>query len=262
MSNRHTREIRISMTRAFETETGAMSTNPSPKRRGFRARHQYNGGQTTFVYSRDDTQKEKTVSGTPSSEGPDEINREKFEQLLLWLDSDREKAGAKYEAIRKRLIKFFVCRGCNVGEDLTDKTVNRVARKLPEFRDTYDGEPGHYFHGVAKNIYHEWLRQEQLPAVLPPPPAPPEEDENKERMDRCLQRCMARLSAEDRQLVLAYYEQEKHAKIDQRKKLAEQLGVGMNALRLRLYRIRETLQECVEQCCRDAMKLNEGGQHS
>jgi hypothetical protein len=73
---------------------------------------------------------------------------------------------------------------------------------------------------------------------------------------------MARLSAEDRQLVLAYYEQEKHAKIDQRKKLAEQLGVGMNALRLRLYRIRETLQECVEQCCRDAMKLNEGGQHS
>ena len=260
MSHRCSREVRISVVRAFETEAGDMSWNPSPKRRGFRARHPYNGGQPTLVHSRDDIQKETTVSGSPR-EGSNDMNQEQFEQLLHWLDPDREKAGLKYESIRRRLIKIFVCNGCDVPEDLADQTINRVARKLPEIRGTYVGEPAPYFRGVASKIYLEWTRKRCRPAV-PPPPPPDEVDEEEERRYRCLQRCMASLAAEDRQLVLGYYEQEKHAKIDQRKKLAEQLGVGMNALRLRLYRIRETLQECVEQCCREEMKLSESGHHS
>jgi hypothetical protein len=107
-----------------------MSPNPSlPKRRGFRARHPYNGVQPTLVYNRDDIQKETTLSATPSSEGPDEMNQEQFEQLLNWLDSDRDKAGAKYESIRKRLIKLFVCRGCDVAEDLADQTIKQSRTK-------------------------------------------------------------------------------------------------------------------------------------
>jgi RNA polymerase sigma factor (sigma-70 family) len=253
----------MSVVRTFETENGDMSRNPlSPKRRCFRARHQYNGAQPTLVHSRDDIQKETTLSGTLSSEGPDEINQEQFEQLLNWLDPNRDKAGAKYESIRKRLIKLFVCGGCSVAEDLADKTINRVARKLPEFRATYVGEPGRYFYGVAKLIRLEWSRKERPPTVFPPAAAPTDEDEDKERNYRCLQKCMASLPAADRDLVLGYYAEEKHAKIDHRKKLADQLGIGMNALRIRLYRIRAALQECVDQCCRDEMKQNESGSHS
>jgi RNA polymerase sigma factor (sigma-70 family) len=251
------------MVRTFETENGDMTPNPSsPKRRCFRSRHQYNGAQPTLVYNRDEIQKEMTLSGTPSIEGPDEMNQEQFEQLLNWLDPDRDKAGAKYESIRKRLIKIFVCNACDAAEDLADQTINRVARKLPEIRATYVGEPALYFRGVAKKILLEWIRKRQRPPAPPPTPAPSEVDEDEERRYRCLQGCMASLSAEDRALVLGYYEQEKHAKIDHRKKLAEQLGVGMNALRLRLYRIRATLQECVDQCCHDEMKLIESGHHS
>ena len=39
------------------------------------------------------------------------MSQESFDALLGWLDSDRDKAGAKYEQIRSGLIKFFTFRG-------------------------------------------------------------------------------------------------------------------------------------------------------
>ena len=52
--------------------------------------------------------------------------------MLAWLDSDRERAGQKYEEIRCGLIKIFVCQGCTDPEGLADETINRVIRKIPE----------------------------------------------------------------------------------------------------------------------------------
>jgi DNA-directed RNA polymerase specialized sigma24 family protein len=167
-----------------------------------------------------------------------------------WLDADREKAGPKYEWIRKRLIKIFVCRGSATPEDLADRTINRVARKLPEIQEGYTGDPAHYFAGVATNIFRESLRREKTPAVLEPQAEPAEDTEV---VHACLEKCMAKLPAADRDLVLQYYQHERQAKIDQRKKLAEQLGFGMNALRIRACRIRATLQECVERCVSEAL---------
>lgn len=55
-----------------------------------------------------------------------------FEQLLAWLDEDRELAGKKYEEIRFRLINLFIARGCRISEELADKTIDRVARKVKD----------------------------------------------------------------------------------------------------------------------------------
>jgi hypothetical protein len=62
---------------------------------------------------------------------------------------------------------------------------------------------------------------------------------------------MEKVSEANRELVLAYYRQEKRAKIDHRKELAEERGMGMNALRIRACRIRAVLQKCVEDCRRE-----------
>ena len=173
------------------------------------------------------------------------ISQNEFDRLLHWLDSEREKAGIRYEFIRKRLIKIFVCRGAAVPEDLADQTINRVAQKLPEIQAIYTGDPAHYFCGVAVNIFRESLRKAKAEAVVPPNPDPPDDDE---RDYACLEKCMETLPAMERDLVVAYYQEEKHAKIDNRKKLAERLGLGLNALRIRACHIRKTLRECVEQC--------------
>ena len=144
------------------------------------------------------------------------------------------------------MIKIFVCRGSHISQELADKTINRVARKLAEIQSTYVGDPVYYFAGVANFIYKESLRAEIPPAVVVPKPSPPDADE--ERNYSCLEKCLQKLSEKECTLVLEYYQEEKRARIDHRKKLAEELGLGLNSLRIRACRIRAELQKCVELC--------------
>jgi hypothetical protein len=49
-------------------------------------------------------------------------------------------------------------------------------------------------------------------------------------------------------MILKYYQGERGAKIENRKRLAEALSVPHNVLRNRAYRLRDRLQSCVEGC--------------
>lgn len=175
-----------------------------------------------------------------------ELTPEAFDALLRWLDSDREKAGKKYEEIRRDLIRKFVCRGCAEAEDSTDETINRVAQKLPEIVDTYVGPREPYFYRVAHYVYLEYIKRLKG-VVLPPQPDPPDE-----AVFDCLDKCLDKLSKDDRELILMYYSQDGQAKIDLRRQLAERLGIEPNALRIRLHRLRRELRECIENCLRQA----------
>src|SRR5687768_2284670 len=87
------------------------------------------------------------------------LTQQNLDNLLLWLDHDRDTAGVKYEKIRRTLIKIFAARQCHQPEDLADETLSRVARKADELATTYNGEPANFFYGVAKNVHREYLRQ-------------------------------------------------------------------------------------------------------
>jgi DNA-directed RNA polymerase specialized sigma24 family protein len=183
------------------------------------------------------------MNSGPSPKKEWELTEQAFSKFLAWLNPDADKAGDLYENIRRKLIKIFVCRGCTCPEDLSDETINRVVRKVQEIGETYVGDPALYFYGVARNVHLEYLRRQPVP---PPPPAP--EQPHSEAVYACLEKCMDRLSPRSRDLVLAYYQEEKHAKIDLRKQLAGQLGIPLNALRIRACRIRANLEDCVSQC--------------
>lgn len=179
------------------------------------------------------------------------LTGESFDLLLAWLDSDRELAGEKYEQIRRGLIKIFVCRGCRDAEDLADETINRVSSRLNEIEPNFIGkfeEKVRYFYGVAKKVQLESQRTKPSP----PPPLPQQDTIEIEREYDCLEKCMQQLPPGNRELVLNYYHEEKRAKIDHRRKLAEQLGIAVNALRIRAHRIRHALEECVRNCVSEA----------
>lgn len=184
------------------------------------------------------------------------VTQQDFDRLLDWLDADRDSAGSKYERIRVRLIKIFTCRGCFDADDLADETINRVTAKLDDIAESYSGDPALYFYGVAQKVHLEYLRRKpaiqessmigkelrsQTMLVAEP-------TENIEDDYACLERCMEQLSEENRRLVLEYYQNEKRAKIDHRKRLAEEIGIAVNALRIRAHRIRFQLQQCMESC--------------
>jgi DNA-directed RNA polymerase specialized sigma24 family protein len=177
-----------------------------------------------------------------------DLTRESFEALLAWLDPNREVAGQKYEDIRIRLIKIFACRGCYEPEDLADETINRVTNKLEEIEATFIGERARYFYGVANKVHLEYLRRKPAP----PLPVVTNTAEEAELRYRCLDRCASKLTPENRELVFQYYQEEKRAKIEHRKYLADRLGIAVNALRIRAHRIRKSLQDCVRECLEEA----------
>ena len=181
---------------------------------------------------------------TPSKKK--DLTQEAFDNLLSWLNPDREQAGKKYEDIRRCLIKIFTCRGCLTPEDLTDETIDRVVRKAPELAGNYVGDPALYFYGVAKNVFHESLRHKSY--QIKSPAHEPHTSAETEQEYACMGECIQKLAPRSRELILDYYKEERSAKIDHRRQLANSLGIEMNALRIQACRIRATLYQCIQEC--------------
>lgn len=180
--------------------------------------------------------------------------QEIMDAFLVWLGGDRASGANEYETVRRRLILLFQYRGCHVPEELTDETIDRTARAItkPDFQSI--GAPSAYLRGVARNVYYEWLRKhrrlrmEQLEVSHYDTVAPAQPEETEDTPHQCLENCMNALSSDKRSLIVRYYQNERKAKIDNRELLAKEKGVGLNALRIQVFRIRNSLRKCVEGC--------------
>ena len=174
------------------------------------------------------------------------FTKEGFEKLLLWLNPDRDKAGESYEKIRLRLIRIFACRGCCDPEDLADQSINVVVARIDWLVENFRGDPALYFYGVAKKIFLEEIKPKRQ---LEPPPTL--DDTEIEQKFSCLERCLKQeLTPAERDLVLKYHEENKQEKIRLRKRLAQELGISINALRIRMCHMHARLRPCIERCMR------------
>jgi len=179
-----------------------------------------------------------------------------FDDLLAWLDPDRDVAARKYETIRAGLIRIFVAKGFSDAEDLADEVITRVIRRLPEIRDGYVGEPARYFHGVARHLILETYRRKEI-AIDVSPVAWLQTTNRSDEYD-CLMRCLQFLAREKRELILDYYVYEGHDKVEQHKIMAQELGISKGALRLRAHHIRSGLETCVRQCVEKLKQQTKG----
>ncbi len=167
-----------------------------------------------------------------------------FERLMRWLGPDEERAGQKYESIRNRLIAMFKARRCVFAEDLADATIERVARKLSDLTFRFSGDPALFCFGVAKKIYLENQRQILLDhRISAASPASDPINPDLEDMLKELDAALSTISQSDRELILDYYSGGcERNKINHRRALARQLGIGSNTLRLRVFRIRKEIK--------------------
>lgn len=172
-------------------------------------------------------------------------NREPFDALLAWLHADREQAGQRYEVIRAGLIRMFVSRGLSDAEHHADVTIDRVIKRLPEIQATYVGDPAKYFHGVARNVIRESLRQREIATdVLPTQLLTNEPSETSE----CLAKCLGLLPADKQALILDYHLFRGHAKVEHHREMAGELSISEGALRTRAHHLRVSLEKCVLEC--------------
>src|SRR5437870_12644858 len=84
------------------------------------------------------------------------LTSEAFAKFLACLDADGQRAGEKYEDLRRTLIRFFEWRGAPFPEEHADETFNRVARKLGE--GVQIKNVGGYCYEVARLVHLEALK--------------------------------------------------------------------------------------------------------
>jgi DNA-directed RNA polymerase specialized sigma24 family protein len=177
-----------------------------------------------------------------------------FDRFLAALDTDRTRAGERYEQIRSRLLRFFEWRGTRFPDEHADDTLNRVMRKLEEGEDLRDA--GTYCYGVARLVLLEALKEQErrdealdrFQVVAAQRPIEADEANVDEERLGCLETCMNGLPAAQRSLIVEYYGNSEGERIRARRSLAQRLGIGMNALRIRAHRLSDTLQRCVGAC--------------
>ena len=180
------------------------------------------------------------------------IPPESFEEILAWLNPKRDVAGAMYVQLRHDLEKFFISRSSADPEGLTDEVLDRVARKIREIKPSYVGDPRAYFFAVANNLVKENFRKIKTHAssedIDLSPQLTTEGEQDDTDIHDCLDKCLQKLSVEQRKLIVEYYAKEKQAKIDHRNELAQRFGISVETLRVRVFRIRASLEECIERC--------------
>ena len=174
------------------------------------------------------------------------------------MDSD----GQKYLEMRRRLVFYFDRKNCLTSDELADETLSRVAQKLEDKGSITGLSPAHYCYVIAKFVFLEHLRQakrgragldELTGAHLDSSGTATFQGEeitqSGERLHDCLDSCLAKLPAADRDLILEYYQGEQRVKIERRARMAARLRLSMNALTIRACRIRNRLEACVQACC-------------
>ena len=182
-----------------------------------------------------------------------------FELLLSRLDSDSSQAADKYEELRLKLTKFFIWRGCpeSQADTLADETLDRVAAKLAQGVEiqslrAYACETGRYVWLEYRRKYKEDNFGEDTPEIAVEPQFP----EDPDLRIACLRSCLVEITNDenDRALILGYYDTENVEKIkNQRKSLAEKLGLTANTLKVKASRLRDRLEKCINECVRKKM---------
>jgi RNA polymerase sigma factor (sigma-70 family) len=197
--------------------------------------------QSQFIHS-DQTDRDKPLWS---------LSQEAFEKLLDSFSADRDEAGAQYELTRRKLVRFFEWRAIASADERADETINRVARRIDEGQVIENLKS--YFYGVARMVFMEALKElDRTPVPIDDAPQilqqkTPEAIDPDDRLV-CLDQCLDSLPAENRKLIVDYYQEERRAKIELRQELADRLKIPLNALRIRAHRIRHTLEQCINRC--------------
>jgi RNA polymerase sigma factor (sigma-70 family) len=180
------------------------------------------------------------------------LTSDTFANLLLRLDPDPRRAGEQYEELRRKLIRFFEWRHDPFPEDHADEVFNRLAKKLAE--GVAVRNPGTYCYEIARLVLLEESRSnDSRRASL--------EDVNVGLVDEggdeatlrearlaCLDDCLRSLPANNRELIVEYYQDDKRGRIERRIELAARFGLQREALANRAKRLRDKLERCVTRC--------------
>ncbi len=153
---------------------------------------------------------------------------------------------AAYEHLRRKLIRYFQSRGHNAdAEYLADDAMDRVLTKVSDgyVQIENSNSVANFALGVARYISLEQHRTNQSSHS----PTLPREDSFEERYYEALDSCLKKLKPNERKLLTKYYGEHR----GETKRLAVELGISHQSLRVRTLRLRKRLREMMDQYLND-----------
>lgn len=185
--------------------------------------------------------------------------RASFDNFLLYLDADRERAAERYNKLHQSLISFFRLHGSSDPESRAGKTLEILCRQVAEGRVFEDLDK--YSVGVARNVLlkerersgssHVSLDDLQTDYDLrfscPPQQSLAETEASESLRRECMRSCVGELPEDDRLLITKYSGAGGHDK-GTREELAKEARISLDALRVRVHRIRTALKKCFLRC--------------
>jgi DNA-directed RNA polymerase specialized sigma24 family protein len=189
-------------------------------------------------------------------EEPQELSHVAFTRLLDWLDNGVDSHGERYVEMRRRLTAYFDRRNRPLADELADETLNRIGRTLQRDGVITVTPQERYCYVVAKFVLLEDVRREQRHVredmSLPSDPeswkghrtslTPNDTAAYSEARLAGLDRCLDSLEPDVRTIILDYYRDAGRERIARRREMARALGITMNALGIRVCRIRAALE--------------------
>ena len=131
--------------------------------------------------------------------------------LLQWLDDGTQSNGETYLEMRRRLVAYFDRRNRPSPDALADETFDRITRTLQKDESIAVTPPARYCYVIARFVLLEDLRrvdrtvpfdETRQMALTDVTPADETAADVKDCRLACLDRCLTRLSADQRELVV------------------------------------------------------------
>lgn len=183
------------------------------------------------------------------------LTADRFALLLDRLESPDRSPSERYEELRERITRILLWKGCaeSQADALADVVLDRIAFKIAHGEVVTNLFA--YAAGIARFVWLEHRRKMREDAAgddLPEVAVAAEfAEDDADRRLACLRRCLEKGSStgEDRRLILDYYDAEPGTSpVMHRRRLAESLGLTMNAMHVRACRLRARLEKCINHC--------------
>jgi len=178
---------------------------------------------------------------------PRTLTSESFAKLLKTLSSNEAEAAVVYTDLHTSLVRYFQLKGISEPDKAADETIDRVAEKINQENEIKDLIK--YTFGVAKFVYLEKLRREKIglhaaDGFYLKTDASKEFGKNDEFEPH--RKCFENLYEHEQEFLSAYFEDLPFDQLfENRQKMADRENVSLNALRIRVLRIRKRLEDCL-----------------
>ena len=176
------------------------------------------------------------------------ITTESFSNLLEAFSSDKTEAGIAYAKLRDSLVRFFTLKGDFEPETAADETLDRVALKLSENGEIEDLTK--YSFGVARFIFLERIKANKKEKVAVEEFYADQTAfvESEETDDFAPFRdCFEKLPDDEKNILRDYFADIPFAQVFvYRQELSEKYKISLNNLRMKIFRLRQRLENCVK----------------